>query len=1502
MGNIGYLIELKGNYDLELLAKVVKYVVKINKGLQIRFKYRDENKSDLVQYLPEYEEVDVKIIETKNEKELFDKIEAIHRQQFDVTGDNYLCSFVVFAINKKRFGLFEKAHHTVADGISAVVVAHEVIDAYHKMTANESLPDRKEYSYFDFLADEKEYIAGEKYTKDKEFWLQTFTDFQGEDISFEINKNKKNSLEVKRGNYLFPTDLIEPIEQYKTNNRFTNFPLFMAALAIYFNRFFSHEDMVIGMPVGNRTKKIFRDLAGMFVSTIPLRIRFNENQCFNDLAAEVKRVLWEALKHQAYPYNQLVKDFKDAGINPDGFLNVQLIELPGGSEPEVEKRAFFSTQYNISQLSIYLNQQNSPSLVDLEAAIDYHCDIFEPRDVDSFFKRLTVILAQAVGEPAKPIAELSLLEEAEYDEIIYKLNDTAADFPADKTLAQLFEEQVEKNGDNIALEYEGETVTYWELNDLAGKLALKLQAAGVIPDAVVGMLCERSIEAVICIMGVLKAGGAYLPIDPAYPLERKNYILQNSELKTLLIEKPLVERENELLGNSRSRGVKDFTIDYRTLDGEMVTGDFKPPAMSSDNLAYVIYTSGTTGNPKGTLLRHRNVINYIWWGAGFYVRGDKVAFPLYTSLSFDLTVTSIFIPLVTGNKIVIYRESKEGLLVEQAAGENKVDIMKLTPSHLKIIKELKRRDLRIRSFIVGGEELRTDTAREIDELFAGHIDIYNEYGPTETAVGCMIHRYDKEKDKAAGVPIGKPSNNVQIYILDKKRRPMPIGIIGEIYIAGAGVSRGYLKNKELTDEKFVDNPFKPGDKMYKSGDLGRWNLDRVLEFYGRCDEQVKIRGFRIEPGEIEKQLKELAGVKEAVVVVVEKAGQESLCAYIVPAEAAGKPGAAAIDFKEVRKKLGENLPDYMVPAFYVPLDKIPLTNNGKLDRKALPEPEIVTEKEGMRAPVSELEKVVGKIWSDVLGAPAVGMNDNFYELGGDSIKAVQIASRLNDKDLSVGARDIMDNQTIERLIQNVDFYKERKVYNQEIIAGSMNPTPIVAWFLENYAANPHHFNQSVLLEFAQDIDPGIMVKCFNLLVRHHDALRINADIQNKTLSYNNRHLESDVKIDVFDIPAQDEEKDKVRKKQEDYIEDYIKEIGEKVESSFNIEDSLLVKPVIIKGGGKQKLLITVHHLAIDGISWRILLEDLYNTYRSMTHGEQAKLPAKTASLIDWQKSLQEYSQKEELNQELTYWGKILDADFSLAQGQAGALSAGGIGTMADRQGIRFSMDSKQTDILIDRSRHNFKSDIEVLLITALAIALYEYTGKKEPVIELENHGRLLEDVDVQRTVGWFTAMYPMALKLDKEDLVGRIKSVKEQLAKVPHKGIGYGILKYISNKLTGVYNSRVRFNYLGQFDREISNDIFSYSDLDTGADIGPQNALTTMIEIDCMIMKGSLVFDLYYSKKVFAPGKIDALLEKLKGILQEMTVKLAQDDEIYFTPSDFDTVDLDEEDLENLFA
>ncbi|MCP4155681.1 MAG: amino acid adenylation domain-containing protein, partial [bacterium] len=1143
------------------------------------------------------EEPEVEIIESPNEEDLFNKIDALHKERFDISRKN-LCSFVAFSISNERFGLFEKAHHLVADGISATVVVREIIETYKALDSQVPADIKKEYNYLDFLDSEKEYLASPKYQKDKDYWLHRFDDFQGDDLNFKFNQNKKNSLAVSRRNFNLPADAGKLLDAYKSENRLSYFALFMAAMGIYFNRFFDHDDLVIGMPVHNRSKKIFKNMAGMFVSTLPFRIKFEDDWCFNDLIAYLKKELWNALKHQSYPFNHLVKEMADAGIDTGGLLNVQLIELPGANDEEIKNRSFFSTAYNISQLSVYLNQQNSKDMEELEVAVDYHGDIFAPKEIDAFFNRLLVILEQGIKNPDKPLAELPLLTDAEYKRVIHDLNDTAASFPDTKTLPQLFEEQVAKNPGNIALEFEDKTVSYEELNLLAGKLAVKLQGAGIAPDSIVGILFERSIEAIICIWGILKAGGAYLPIDRSYPAERKNYIIENSGIKIVLTEKDLEPEELQLVENHSD--VINISVDYQALKDEAPTGTFVKPTIAVDNLAYVIYTSGTTGNPKGTLLRHRNAVNYLCWGAKSYVQDRETSFPLFSSLSFDLTVTSLFIPLITGNKLVIYRDYEEGLLIEKVVRDNKANVIKLTPSHLKIVRELKCDTSSIRSFIVGGEELKTDTAAEIYDFFDGNINIFNEYGPTETAVGCMIHAFDKNKDTGSAVPIGKPADNVQIYFLDKQLRPLPMGVIGEIYIGGKGVAKGYHKNDALSAEKFVDNPFAPGEKMYKSGDLGRWNLDETLEFYGRCDEQVKIRGFRIEPAEIEVQLKKLDYTKDAVVVVVEKANQKSLCAYMVPDENAGDDW---FDIKVFRKKLNENLPDYMVPSFFVQMDNIPLTNNGKVDKRALPEPKASTGK-GPDLPTGELEEGIKKIWGDVLGVDAPGMEDNFFDLGGDSIKAVQISSRMNDRDLSVNAKDILEFQTINQLILNVDFQREKKVYHQGLLEGEKENSPIESWFFDNNLANPHYFNLSVLLEFNDDISREILEKCFDLLIKHHDGLRINANLEKKSLFYNNDHLKKGFTIESVDISGSN-------------WKEKIEEIGIKTKSSLDIEKSLLIKPVILNcDDGKLKLLITAHHLVIDGVSWRILLEDLYNLYLGFMKGEEPTLPSKTASSAD----------------------------------------------------------------------------------------------------------------------------------------------------------------------------------------------------------------------------------------------------------------------------------------------
>jgi len=1489
MSNIGYLIELKGEYDLQQLAQAIKHVVKANDGLHLRFKYSDDEKGkgELLQYLPDYEDIEVRIIEAATEEELFKKIEAVHRHRYDITGDNFFCSFVVFSINKERYGLFEKAHHLVADGISATIVAREVIETYQKLTANDFEELKKEFSYMDFVKDEEEYIGSEKYNRDREYWLQKFENFEGEEITFALNKNKKNSLKVKRRSMQVPQNIIDLLADYQAKNRMSNFGLFMAALAIYFNRFMNHEDIVIGMPVHNRAKKIFRDMVGMFVSTIPLRIEFEDKWSFNELVAYVKKELWEGLKHQGFPYNHLVKNLKDLDIASSGLLNVQLIELPGGNQEEVAKRAFFSTEYNISQLSIYLNEQNTKDLMELDVAIDYHADIFEEREVEFFFKRLMIILEQVIKNPERKISELSLLEEAEYNELIFELNNTEASFPEDKTLPQLFKEQVLKNPGNIALEYEDKKVTYQELNELTDKLAGKLQATGITPDSIVGMLCERSIEAIICMMGILKAGGAYLPMAPDYPVERKNYIIEDSGIKMLLIEKTLEQQEIEILDDNRN--LKTIIIDYQTLKEETIDTDrhFKKDAVNitSENLAYVIYTSGTTGNPKGTLLRHRNVINYIWWGAKFYVKGETVGFPLFTSLSFDLTVTSVFIPLVTGNKIVIYRDSKEGLLIEDVVNEDKVDIIKLTPSHLKVVNQLKCEASRIKSFILGGEELKTDTARETVDRFGENINIYNEYGPTETAVGCMIHRYDKNKDVGLAVPIGKPSDNVQIYILDKNRKPLPLGVIGEIYIAGKGVARGYLKNQPLTEERFVDNPFIPGEKMYKSGDLGLWNLDKILEFFGRSDEQVKIRGYRIEPGEIEKHLLAIEGIKDAV-VALRKGPQEGLCAYLVAQD------QTELEVPQLRQLLSRELPVYMLPSEFVQVESIPLTRNGKVDLKKL---ETMGKKlESVQeyvAPRNEMETMLAEIWSAILGAEKVGITDNFFELGGDSIKAVQITARLNDAGKSINVKDILSHQTIATVCANVDFDSHIRYYEQGTMTGEKGVTPIEGWFLAQDFHNPHHYNQSVLLAFKTPVDIPTLEKVFETLIAHHDGLRLNYNKENNRFYFNNDHLGKPFKINIVDMSDVPEAERAA----------YIEEKGYEVKGGFDLTNGLLLRAILFKAPhDPDRMLLTLHHIIVDGYTWRILLEDLYNLYEALQKQKDHELSQKTASLLDWYDALLMYRESGKLDKEKEYWQKVEASDFRLPYDR----EPGSVDWSIKNQGtVTVRLDQEETGFLLKDAHEVYKSDVQILAAAALVRTLRQWTGKQTVTIEMESHGRHIEDINTSKTTGWFTAIYPLLVDRQDKTISDEIKTVKEAIRRVPNNGIGYGILKYMSDagKTMETKRAEIRFNYLGQFDQEVENPLFSYCQQPTGSDVALENRMTAAVEINAMILNGVFTADVHYNKEALEQGTMVSFGDDYITNLKEILDHIKNEDDVHFTASDFDTVDLGEDDLAALF-
>jgi amino acid adenylation domain-containing protein len=597
------------------------------------------------------------------------------------------------------------------------------------------------------------------------------------------------------------------------------------------------------------------------------------------------------------------------------------------------------------------------------------------------------------------MATITHLSEHEYRSLIVEYNDSAAPYPSEKTIVELFEAQVARTPKDEAIRRGSRSLSYSELNERANQMAAHLRTLGAGPERLVVLYMEHSIEVVCAILGVLKSGAGYVPVDPAStPKERLAFMLQDIAAGTGPVGvPPVLITQPGLVSSVPQDKAAVITLGSNFVEIEACPASNPTPEARPRNLAYVIYTSGSTGRPKGVLIEHGSLVNYIWWANQKYCQGERLTWPLFSSLAFDLTVTSIFTPLISGGSIVVYHEDtgRHGMAMLRVVEEGAVDIVKLTPSHLAMIKEMDLGGTRIRKLIVGGEDFKTELALDVTRKFGRPVEIYNEYGPTETTVGCMIHQYDPEKDSGPSVPIGIPAANTGVYILDEHLMPVAKGVTGEMYIAGDGLARGYLNRPELTEQKFLNgaDPRQDGRaallRLYKTGDLARWSTDGRMDFLGRSDFQVKINGLRIELGGIEARLLTHSAVSECVVDVT--TGTNQLVAYYV----SEKPLLVA----EVRAHLGKDLPDYMVPPYIVWLEKLPLTSNGKVDRKALPIPsqENLPAANELVKPQTRTEQELAAVWAEVLHIEDVGTSDDFFDLGGNSLLAVKLMSRIRDE-------------------------------------------------------------------------------------------------------------------------------------------------------------------------------------------------------------------------------------------------------------------------------------------------------------------------------------------------------------------------------------------------------------------------------------------------------------------------------------------------------------------------
>ena len=851
-----------------------------------------------------------------------------------------------------------------------------------------------------------------------------------------------------------------------------------------------------------------------------------------------------------------------------------------------------------------------------------------------------------------------------------------------------------------------------------------------------------------------------------------------------------------------------------------------------------------------------------------------------TSISFDLTITSIFAPLVCGNSIDIYNEDEYDYVLNKIAKENRSTVIKLTPSHLSLFNDFinGNTDFSIKTIIVGGEKLLTELASKTLNQTGGGIEIINEYGPTEATVGCMIHRFDVDKDFGASVPIGKPAANVDVFLLSSDEQFVPYGGIGEIYISGTGLAKGYLNKPHITNDKFViiDNDIVSNDIMYRTGDQAKWNENGDLVYLGRVDKQVKIRGFRIEIDEIEQGLKKLKIFDEVVVTnCKDDFNNEVIVAYL--------KGDKVYEDYEIKKRLSKSLPNAMIPTHYFYLESIPLTINGKVAFSKLPK---ITSKNAEYKEAKRLEeKLLLSVIEDVLGMKNLSLNDNYFHLGGDSIKAIQIASRLNQKGFKLSVKDILQKERIEDISTCIRKNEKEVEISQKMADGIIGYTPIMHWFFDQNFKNINYYNQSVVMKVNVDVSINSIKKIMNVLYEHHDMLRIRFDKNRSELYYYNELQGNGVEVlyDDFSEYTGLELKDKIIKK------------CENIKSSINIESGKILKMCVLDTMDYGKLImLTANHLVVDGISWRILVEDFNNLLIQEIKGDDYKLPNKIHSHMTWGKMLSKFKDSITI-EEKAYWEDIVSkkslikSDYNYENHIVEKMDV-----------IERFIDELDLSGFKHGLKEKFSMEFDEALIAVVVISINRILEMDNVTIELERHGRedINDDIDVSRTVGWFTSMFPANFEVLNGDIRNKLKLIKESIRKIPNKGFNYSILRYLDNAFENNDDHYIRFNYLGDFDNIVDSECLNLMDIKTGSDICYGNNMTSLIDINAMMINRKLKLSLGYSTNRFKKSTIRKLGEEMCNLISEINELCINTNEVEFTPSDFDVLEISQDDLD----
>ncbi|XUM21533.1 amino acid adenylation domain-containing protein [Bradyrhizobium oligotrophicum S58] len=1168
----------------------------------------------------------------------------------------------------------------------------------------------------------------------------------------------------------------------------TLFMVLHTAFATVLARWSGSDDISIGTPIANRTRREFEGLIGFFVNTLVLRLRLADDPTLAELLARVRETDLAAFAHQTLPFEQLVEELqpqRQLGISP---LFQAMLALQNAAAFRAPDMSGLTTRMHppepgVAKFALTLSLQPTAD-GGLEGILEYDAEMFAPASMARLAGHVATLLgAMASADGAARLSSLAMLG-ADEQRQLQAWNATAAPRASDETILDLLDAAARDHADRPAIIHAGGEISYAELHRRADRLAGHLAARISTTNALIGIALSRGPELIVAILAVLKAGHAYVPLDPAYPAERLRVMAGDARLQLVLTDGSTAALPGDL-------------AQLRLDDPALLQ---QPPAWPQirplpDDLAYVIFTSGSTGRPKGVAIPQRGLVNLVRaQTAAFEIEaGDRVL--QFASPSFDASVSEIATALskgaaiVTGDADTLRPGPSLAALVQSCA----VTHATLPPTALRVMEPDDLAGCRV--LVVAGEACPGDLVA----LWSPHRRMLNAYGPTEVSVCASI---SAPLSGNAPPPMGAPIENARIHLLDARLNEVPIGVAGEVYVAGAGLAQGYLNRPGLTAERFIADPFgPPGTRLYRTGDRARRQADGTLEFLGRADHQVKIRGFRIEPGEIESALRRHDGVAAAAVVPQEHPQGRRLVAYVV-----GRDGIAP-SIAELRSHLGSLLPDYMVPALFVALEALPLTPNGKLDRKALPEPDLAAASGSTyRAPRSATEQALAAIWAELLGHDKIGIDDNFFALGGDSITSIQMVTRARRAGLVITPRDVFQQGTIAKLA-TVATATRQVPADDRADAGPIPLTPIMRWLLER-GRNVDRFSQSMTVRLPRGLTSQQLIALLDAAISRHAMLR-------SRLAFDPIDGTPSLHIAPSDTPLaqrQLRQIDIAALTPEQRAQRISQEIGA-AEARLDPAAGVMLQAVHFTTGAPDSdaLLLVLHHLAVDGVSWRILIEELAASWQAAVAGQSAQLPALGTSFGQWSHLLQARARHPSVLAELRHWQRTLAASAA-----APRLAAPRQPVANSVKHLTLTLPAAVTARVMSEAPRRLGARVLDILLAAFVTTLAERDAAAQTiVIDLEGHGRNEFDpaIDLSRTVGWFTSLYPVRFDLpagtsttaagDAERLLGALRAVKSGLADVPDDGLGFGLLRYLDEDagrtLARLPAPQVGFNYLGRF-------------------------------------------------------------------------------------------------------